>query len=68
MREPLDPEIADEQFELYTELHLTCERAATSLRLSANWDAPSAELLDRFRKEEAHAAAIWKRISEIQGY
>jgi hypothetical protein len=68
MRKILDPETAEELQELYTELHLTCERAATALRLSANWDASSDELLDRFRREEAHAAAIWKRISEIQGF
>ncbi len=66
MQEPLDPAEREELFELYSELHLACERAATALRLAANWDAPESELLDRFRAEEARAERIWQRIRQLQ--
>ena len=62
----MDRATAEELQALYLELHMTCERAATALRLSANADAPIGVLLERFHSEEARAAALWKRISEIQ--
>jgi nicotinamide mononucleotide adenylyltransferase len=66
MSEPVDPKVREELFELYSELHLACGRAAAALRLASNWDAPEQELLDRFRLEEARAARIWERIVELR--
>jgi hypothetical protein len=66
MNETIDPKKREELFELYSELHLACGRAAAALRLASNWDAPEDELLDRFRKEEATAAGIWRRIQELR--
>lgn len=62
----VDPAKADELYELYAELHLTCGRAAAALRLSGNWDAPYEEMLERFHKEEAKAEEIWQRIKALQ--
>jgi hypothetical protein len=64
---PIDPEDRDELFELYSELHLSCGRAAAALRLSANRNAPEEELLTRFRNEEERAVRIWGRILELRG-
>ncbi|HEY8576861.1 MAG TPA: hypothetical protein VIL88_11040 [Devosia sp.] len=61
-----DPQAAAELYELYAELHLACGRAAAALRLNGNWDAPHEELLERFRKEEARAKAIWEQIKVVQ--
>ncbi len=66
MQEPIDPAEREELFELYSELHLACERAATALRLAGNWDAPESELLDRFRQEETRAENIWRRLKQLQ--
>ncbi len=68
MADTLDPRLAAELHDLYAELHYTCGRAATALRLGAQSGAPSTELLLKFREEEAGAAAIWARIAEIQGF
>ena len=65
MSMPVDPAVSEELFELYSELHLACGRAAAALRLSSNWDAPQDEMLERFRKEEAKAEAIWQRIKQL---
>lgn len=62
----VDSAVAHELFELYSELHLTCGRAAAALRLSSNWDAPHAEMLQRYRREEARAEALWDRIKQLQ--
>ena len=67
MSEPMDPEKRELLFDLYSQLHLACGRAAAALRLSANWDASEDEMLQRFREEEARAAEIWKRIQQLQG-
>ncbi len=67
MRPPVDPQNAEELFQLYSELHLTCGRAAAALRLSGNWDAPIEEMLERFHKEEARAEQIWQRIKALKG-
>ena len=61
-----DPRAAAELYELYAELHLACGRAAAALRLNESWDAPHDELLERFRKEEARAEAIWAQIKVVQ--
>lgn len=66
MIEPMDPAKREELFELYSELHLACGRAASALRLAGNWDAPEEELLRRFRENEALAAEIWARIVAIR--
>jgi hypothetical protein len=66
MSEPMHRSDRDELLELYSELHLTCARAASALRLAEHWDAPEEELLARFRKEEARATTIWKRILELR--
>ena len=67
MTEPMDPQLAAELQELYSRLHLTCARAASLLRLSSVPTAPVDELLEAFRREQATAASIWKRIAEVQG-
>ncbi len=67
MRLPVDPQTAEQLFELYSELQLTCARAAAALRLSGNWDAPMEEMLHRFHKEEARAEQIWQRINALRG-
>lgn len=56
MSETIDPADREELFQLYSELHLACGRAAASLRLAEHWDAPEDELLGRVQKEEARAA------------
>jgi hypothetical protein len=66
MSVPIDHDISEELFELYSELHLVCGRAAAALRLSTNWDAPEDEMLERFRNEEAKAEAIWRRIKQLR--
>jgi hypothetical protein len=62
MRKPVLSTQRDELFELYSELHLACGRAAATLRLAERWDAPENELLARFEREEDRAEAIWRRI------
>jgi hypothetical protein len=64
---PIDPEDRDELFELYSELHLSCGRAAAALRLAGNRDAPEEELIARFRLEEERATRIWVRILQLKG-
>lgn len=66
MSEPLNPANREELFELYSELHLACGRAAAALRLAEHWDAPEEELLARFQLEEDRAATIWKRIVALR--
>jgi hypothetical protein len=66
MRRPVPSIQRHEQFELYSELHLCCGRAAAALRLPDHWDAPEDELLARFRLEEHRAEAIWKRITSLR--
>jgi hypothetical protein len=66
MSEHDNPINSDELYELYAELHLTCERAAAALRLNSQWDAAQDELLEHFHKEEARAEAIWQRIKALQ--
>lgn len=66
MSKPIRPDNREELFELYSELHLVCGRAAAALRLAAHWDASEDELLERFRTEERRAAAIWKRIVALR--
>ena len=68
MPEPRDPELTAELQELYSALHHTCGRASSLLRLSSVNNAPIEELLEQFRAEESRAAAIWRRIAEIQGF
>jgi len=63
--EPSGIDKVEELYELYAELHLTCERAAAALRLSGHWDAPHDEMLERFHKEEARAEQIWQRIKAL---
>jgi hypothetical protein len=63
----LDPETLEELEDLYAQLHMTCDRAATALRLAGK-SAEPADLLARFQQEEARAKAIWQRIAEIQGF
>ena len=65
MNLPKNPDDLQELFELYSELHLSCGRAAAALRLSAHSDTPDDELLQRFLGEEARAARIWARIMEL---
>ncbi|HEY4200760.1 MAG TPA: hypothetical protein VGM83_09370 [Devosiaceae bacterium] len=60
-----DPEMIAELQELYEELHLVSERAATLLRLCLVSRGPPGDLLQEFRAFEARAAAIWKRIGEV---
>ena len=67
MAEPVNSVDREQLFELYSELHLACGRAAASLRLADHWDAPEEELLARFQVEEERAANIWKRIRELRG-
>lgn len=66
MSEPINPADREQLFELYSELHLACGRAAAALRLADHWDAPEDELLARFQQEEARAAAIWQRIVTLR--
>ena len=66
MRRPVPSTQRDELFELYSELHLACGRAAAALRLADRWDAPEDELLARFEREEHRAEAIWKRILAVR--
>jgi hypothetical protein len=68
MYEDMDRGTAETLQDLYEELHLTCARAATLLRLSATSGAPVADTLRQFREQEARAAEIWRRISAIQGF
>ena len=67
MSSHVDPSKAEDLYELYAQLHLTCGRAAAALRLSGNWDAPVEEMLARFHEEEARAEAIWRRIQQLKG-
>lgn len=67
MAELVNPADREELFELYSELHLACGRAAASLRLTDHWDAPEEELLAQFQIEEERAASICKRIRELRG-
>lgn len=62
----MNPADREELFELYSELHLACGRAAAALRLAKHWDAPEDELMERFCIEEDRAAAIWKRIEALR--
>ncbi|HTN62349.1 MAG TPA: hypothetical protein VL147_12485 [Devosia sp.] len=62
----MNPADREELFELYSELHLACGRAAAALRLVEHWDAPEDELMARFRIERDRAAAIWKRIEALR--
>lgn len=66
MVERIDPAIAAELYDLYSELQLISSRAASALRLAANWDAPVDDMLARFRDAEARATAVWARIAELQ--
>ena len=66
MNGPMTPADREELFELYSELHLACGRAAAALRLAEHWDAPEEELLARFQIEEDRAAAIWQRILTLR--
>lgn len=66
MSAPMTPADREDLFELYSELHLACGRAAAALRLADHWDAPEEELLARFQIEEDRAAAIWKRIVALR--
>jgi hypothetical protein len=66
MSEPMNPADREELFELYSELHLACGRAAAALRLAEHRDAPEDELMARFRIEKDRAAAIWKRIEALR--
>jgi hypothetical protein len=58
--------MTEELYELYAELHLACGRAATALKLSAKWDTPPEDLMQRYREEDERAAALWARIKEHQ--
>lgn len=66
MNESIDPTKRDELFELYSELHLACGRAVAALHLASNRGVSEDERLNRFRKEEATAAGIWRRIQELR--
>jgi hypothetical protein len=61
----MDQAKREELFELYSELHLTCGRAATALRLAGKPHAPQDELLARFHEEQGRAAELWSRIKAI---
>ena len=60
--QPMERARVEELQALYGELHWTCERAATALRLACQSDAPADELLSLFRREEARAADLWRQI------
>lgn len=62
---PKDPTEREELFELYSELHLSCERAAATLRLGGHLDEADDELVRRFREEEQRATRIWRRIQKL---
>lgn len=66
MDQPVTPDDQEELFELYSELHLACARAAAALRLNAHHNEPDEELLQRFQQEEERAARIWARIVQIR--
>ena len=66
MNQRVEHALSEELFELYSELHLVCGRAAAALRLSNNWDAPEDEMLERFRNEEEKAEVIWRRIKQLR--
>ena len=66
MDRPMHPAEREELFELYSELHLTCGRAASALRLAGRWDAPEDELLAMYHREEERATAIWERIMALR--
>jgi hypothetical protein len=68
MAEHIDTRNREELQELYEALHLTCERAATLLRLSAATEVPMEQTLRELRQQEIRAAELWRRISEIHGY
>jgi len=54
---------------LYRNLHLSCLRATAALyetRSGGNSDTGLTGPLERFRREEARAAVMWARITELQ--
>ena len=64
----MDARSATDLQALYEELHRTCERAATLLRLSSYSEASDEDTLAEFRKQQDKAAELWHRISNVQGF
>lgn len=64
----MDRHMTTELQALYEELHRTCERAATLLRLSSRSGASDDETLLEFQRQQAKATEVWRRISDIQGF
>ncbi len=63
----ISPELGEELARLYAELPVAYSRAAEALKTEAPFHRLEGAALQRFMDEDAKAAAIVKRIKEIQG-